>query len=128
MLSVCYPGACKKTEANSSDLFFPFFFFFRFYFFEQQEMGLMDKLRTQNDLRKVNKYTGRRLSQTHFPSHDRHYYDIVYRDGVYLDPSDIAPQHKPRWSLSSLWKKRPSTSLAASQYKTSETYTLNTTG
>ncbi|CDH57252.1 predicted protein [Lichtheimia corymbifera JMRC:FSU:9682] len=94
-------------------------------------MGFIGKLKTQYDLRKINKYTKRRLSQSQFASHDREYYNSVYRDGVYLD-SDNHQGNKSRWSstLTDLLKRNPSvtsTSLAASQYKTSETYTLGVT-
>ncbi|KAI9488408.1 hypothetical protein BDB00DRAFT_848304 [Zychaea mexicana] len=108
-------------------------------------MGFIEKLRAQYEMRKVNKYTKRRLSQSQFASHDRTYYDSVYRDGVYLDhgssdsnlhvDNNNNNNNKSRWSLSDLLKRsqsistgqNKSTSLAASQYKTSETYTLGIT-
>ena len=98
-------------------------------------MGFIDKLRSQYEMRKVNKYTKRRLSQSQFASHDRTYYDNVYHDGAYLDKGD--KDDKARWSFADLLKRSQSisynhgskhnTSLAASQYKTSETYTLDIT-
>ncbi|KAI9257985.1 hypothetical protein BDA99DRAFT_514934 [Phascolomyces articulosus] len=101
-------------------------------------MGFIDKLKAKYEMRKVNKYTKRRLSQSQFASHDRTYYDNVYRDGVYLDKSNTTMDQddKSRWSLTDLLKRSQSinyhhnkhnTSLAASQYKTSETYTLGIT-
>ncbi|KAI8390951.1 uncharacterized protein BYT42DRAFT_489559 [Radiomyces spectabilis] len=100
-------------------------------------MGFMEMVRQRYDMRKVERYTKRRQSQSQFQCHDRSYYEAIYRDGVYLDPSDLdtAPSsgqnttrlsYKPqRWSLSDvLNKKKRSTSLAAAQIKTSETYTL----
>ncbi|KAI8137069.1 hypothetical protein BJV82DRAFT_525919 [Fennellomyces sp. T-0311] len=92
-------------------------------------MGFIDKLKNQYEMRKVNKYTKRRLSQSQFASHDRTYYDSVYRDGVYIE-SDT--NDKSRWSFTDLLKRSQSmnkntTSLAASQLKTSETYTLGLT-
>ncbi|KAI9315182.1 hypothetical protein BX666DRAFT_1860936 [Dichotomocladium elegans] len=90
-------------------------------------MGFMEKLKMQYDLRKINKYTKRRLSQSQFASHDRQYYDTVYRDGVYLESApDISPRRSSSTRWSALLKRNGSNSnsLAASQYKTSETYTL----
>ncbi|KAI8584616.1 hypothetical protein K450DRAFT_217170 [Umbelopsis ramanniana AG] len=54
-------------------------------------MGLIDKIRTQYDLLKVEKYTKRRRSETVFEERDRDFYREHYRDGVYLhrSPSDV---------------------------------------
>lgn len=104
-------------------------------------MGLIDKLRAQYEIRKISKYTERRANQSHFEFHDRAYYDNVYRDGVY-----VHPEGRPRYSsssnsssssnlpwvatLSGMIRRSSqgsahSGSLAASQMKTSETYTAS---
>ncbi|KAL1930547.1 hypothetical protein VTP01DRAFT_10709 [Rhizomucor pusillus] len=92
-------------------------------------MGLFEKLRSELDLHKVNKYTKRRVDQSHFASHDRQYYESAYKDGVYVDPMDqnehvvSAVSSSLRRSLTGMFKK----SGPPSQYKTSETYTLGLT-
>jgi hypothetical protein len=99
-------------------------------------MGLLDKLKNSYDYYKVDKYTKRRVSQSQFESHDRRYYENAYRDGDYLSPEDVghydgsASSHlsykQSRWSLPDVFKKhhkKPLT-VAASQLKTSENYTL----
>jgi len=53
-------------------------------------MGLIDKIRTQYDLLKVEKYTKRRRSETVFEERDRDFYRENYRDGVYLHRSPSA--------------------------------------
>ncbi|CAO3689380.1 unnamed protein product [Umbelopsis ramanniana] len=50
-------------------------------------MGFIDKIRTQYDLLKVEKYTKRRRSETVFEERDREFYRENYRDGVYLHRS-----------------------------------------
>ncbi|KAI7857358.1 hypothetical protein BDC45DRAFT_500999 [Circinella umbellata] len=48
-------------------------------------MGLMDKLKTQLDLWKLEKYTKRRQVTTpEFEQKDRDFYRHYYQDGVYL--------------------------------------------
>ncbi|KAI8146056.1 hypothetical protein BJV82DRAFT_600280 [Fennellomyces sp. T-0311] len=48
-------------------------------------MGLMDKLKTQLDLWKLEKYTKRRQVATpEFEQKDRDFYRHYYQDGVYL--------------------------------------------
>lgn len=81
-------------------------------------MGLLDKLKNSYDYYKVDKYTKRRVSQSHFESHDRRYYENAYRDGDYLTPEDIAngnmtnsPTHshltykQSRWVIPGLLRK-----------------------
>ncbi|KAI9484088.1 MAG: hypothetical protein EXX96DRAFT_560835 [Benjaminiella poitrasii] len=104
-------------------------------------MGLLDKIKNSYDYYKVDKYTKRRLSQSQFESHDRRYYENVYRDGDYLNPeqvsiggtkyndssntSHLAYRHS-RWSLPDLLKKssKKQLTVAVSQLKNSENYTL----
>jgi hypothetical protein len=99
-------------------------------------MGLIDKIKSSYDYYKVDKYTKRRVSQSQFESHDRHYYEHAYRDGDYLAPEDIAsgsnysqnPSHltykQSRWSIPGLLKKssKKTLTVATGQLKTSETY------
>ncbi|KAL1933327.1 hypothetical protein VTP01DRAFT_7417 [Rhizomucor pusillus] len=107
-------------------------------------MGLLDKLRTQYELLQLKKFTTRRPEQSNFEFHDREYYEVVYRNGVYLDgksgpdsPTLASPQQasfSSTSSTSSRWsnilkkprgtKNRTKNSLAASQSKTSETYSF----
>ncbi|OAD07615.1 hypothetical protein MUCCIDRAFT_104552 [Mucor lusitanicus CBS 277.49] len=97
-------------------------------------MGLLDKIKSSYDYYKVDKYTKRRVSQSQFESHDRRYYESVYRDGAYLSPDEASswdttsshPSYKQKgWVLPDLLKKSNRKSLVAkSQMKTSETYTL----
>ncbi|CDH53388.1 predicted protein [Lichtheimia corymbifera JMRC:FSU:9682] len=48
-------------------------------------MGLMDKLKTQLDLWKLDKYTKRRnVAMPEFEPKDRDFYRHYYQDGVYL--------------------------------------------
>ncbi|KAI8086502.1 uncharacterized protein BX664DRAFT_158939 [Halteromyces radiatus] len=106
-------------------------------------MGLVDTLKRRYDLRQVDKYTKRRMSQSQFESRDRDYYNSVYIDGYYLQEKDMNrhnskdKQNHPfglssssihrldRWSLPS-FLRRPSQqqSLATQQTKTSESYTM----
>lgn len=100
-------------------------------------MGFIEKLKSNYDYRKVDKFTKRRLSQSQFQSHDRQYYEQVYRDGVYIDPEEAAATRTPshnhlhyknfRWSLNDLLKKphkKAPFNFATNQVKTSEAYTL----
>ncbi|KAL9542519.1 hypothetical protein MBANPS3_008569 [Mucor bainieri] len=97
-------------------------------------MGLLDKIKSSYDYYKVDKYTRRRVSQSQFESHDRRYYENIYRDGAYLSPDetssyDSTPSHlsykQKGWALPDLLKKSNRKSLVSkSQMKTSETYTL----
>lgn len=112
--------------------------FFSFFFFNIIfEMGLIDKLKSNYDYYKVDKFTKRRLSQSQFESHDRQYYEQVYRDGDYLSPDSSTRsstsssrshlQYKnPRWSISGMLKKSNKKPLGstANQLKTSEAYNL----
>ncbi|KAG2172233.1 hypothetical protein INT43_004774 [Umbelopsis isabellina] len=50
-------------------------------------MGLIDKIRTQVDLIRVDKYTKRRRSETVFQGEDRDFYRDNYQNGVYLHHS-----------------------------------------
>ncbi|ORZ20401.1 hypothetical protein BCR42DRAFT_408688 [Absidia repens] len=113
-------------------------------------MGLMDTIKRRYDLRQVNKYTQRRMSQSQFESRDKDYYDAIYMDGAYLQnretenssgnsghgmsfssissSSQASSVHRPeRWSLPSFLQRgsRRQESLATKQTKTSESYTLN---
>ena len=97
-------------------------------------MGLIDKLKDNFDYYKLDKYTKRRASKSQFESHDRRYYENAYRDGEYVDPGQAQyPNHNRtylsykhhRWSFNDLLKKPTSSkSVATSQIRTSETYTL----
>ncbi|KAI9354419.1 hypothetical protein BD770DRAFT_392311 [Pilaira anomala] len=98
-------------------------------------MGLVDKIKSSYEYYKVDKYTKRRVSQSQFESHDRRYYENAYRDGDYIDPRDSASvsskqsyltYKQPRWSFPDMLKKsnKKTLTVAASQLKTSETYTL----
>lgn len=97
-------------------------------------MGFLDKIKNSYDYYKVDKYTRRRVSQSQFESHDRRYYESIYRDGAYLSPDetssyDTAASHlsykQKGWALPDLLKKSNRKSLVSkSQMKTSETYTL----
>ncbi|GAN10706.1 hypothetical protein MAM1_0389c10251 [Mucor ambiguus] len=97
-------------------------------------MGLLDKIKSSYDYHKVDKYTRRRVSQSQFESHDRRYYESIYRDGAYLSPDEVSsyetatsyPGYKKKgWTLQDLLKKSNRQSLVSkSQMKTSETYTL----
>jgi hypothetical protein len=99
-------------------------------------MGLLDKLKTSYDYYKVDKYTKRRVSQSQFESHNRQYYENAYRDGDYVSPEDSryydgsSSSHlsykQSRWTLPDVFKKnnKKPLSVAASQLKNSENYTL----
>ncbi|KAK4513614.1 Methionine synthase (5-methyltetrahydrofolate--homocysteine methyltransferase) [Mucor velutinosus] len=99
-------------------------------------MGLLDKIKSSYDYYKVDKYTRRRVSQSQFESHDRRYYESIYRDGAYLSPDETSycdttattshlSYKQKGWVLPDLLKKSNRKSLVSkSQMKTSETYTL----
>ncbi|KAI7903517.1 uncharacterized protein BX663DRAFT_506728 [Cokeromyces recurvatus] len=101
-------------------------------------MGLIDKIKNSYDYYKVDKYTKRRTSQSQFESHDRRYYENVYRDGDYLNPEDVMNNNaskntthlayrNSRWSFPELLRKSSKKQLpavVASQLKNSENYTL----
>lgn len=97
-------------------------------------MGLIEKLKDNFDYYKLDKYTRRRLSQSQFESHDRRYYETVYRDGDYINPttqvrSTPSRSHlsykQSRWSIHELWRKGSNNkTVAATQLRISETYTL----
>ncbi|CAO3673086.1 unnamed protein product [Rhizopus stolonifer] len=97
-------------------------------------MGLIEKLKDNFGYYKLDKYTRRRLSQSQFESHDRSYYENAYRDGDYVDPSQVQQQgpkrthlayKQSRWSVNELWRKSSiNKSTTTQQLKTSETYTL----
>ncbi|KAI8643077.1 hypothetical protein BD408DRAFT_162339 [Parasitella parasitica] len=98
-------------------------------------MGFVEKIKSTYDYYKLDKYTKRRVSQSQFESHDRRYYENIYRDGAYLSPEESNSNNsssshgsckQKRWSLHDLVKKanRKSPAVTASQTKTSETYTL----
>ncbi|ORZ21291.1 hypothetical protein BCR42DRAFT_407239 [Absidia repens] len=117
-------------------------------------MGLVDTIKRRYDLRQVDKYTKRRMSQSQFESRDRDYYNSIYVDGAYLQdrgtgydtnsrtgdrgsgnkngPDSSLPSsvcRPERWTLSSFLRRssqqHPQQSLAAQQTKTSESYTMN---
>lgn len=104
-------------------------------------MGLIDKIKSNYDYYKVDKFTKRRSIYSQFESHDRQYYEQVYRDGVYLSPDSVSsrsstssPSHSrlhykgSRWSLPDMFKKsshkKPFGNTTPNQLKTSEAYTL----
>ncbi|KAI7863643.1 hypothetical protein BDF14DRAFT_1733618 [Spinellus fusiger] len=80
-------------------------------------MGLIGKVFHKLELHKIDQYTKRRLSQSHFKSHDKNYYKTAYQDGVYIEVSNISNAHSihPRsflsykasdWSLADLLRKK----------------------
>ncbi|CEG83984.1 hypothetical protein RMATCC62417_17842 [Rhizopus microsporus] len=63
-------------------------------------MGFIEKIKNNIDYYKLDKYTKRRVSQSQFESHDRRYYENVYRDGDYIDPSQAQYSGPTRSHLS----------------------------
>ncbi|GAB5585267.1 hypothetical protein Unana1_00167 [Umbelopsis nana] len=99
-------------------------------------MGIIDKIRTQYDLLKVEKYTKRRRSETVFEERDKDFYRENYRDGVYLhrtppttDPFDTSARPtmvKRASTLSSIVMKAGRKN--SQNIKSSETYNNGTYG
>ncbi|KAI9245965.1 hypothetical protein BY458DRAFT_528315 [Sporodiniella umbellata] len=83
-------------------------------------MGFFDKLRSQYDLRQVNRYTKRRETSSDFDFKDKDYYKAAYRDGTYAS----TPQKLDLRSVISgyIRKSRKRKSYALDQNKTSESY------
>ncbi|ORE10548.1 hypothetical protein BCV72DRAFT_15124 [Rhizopus microsporus var. microsporus] len=95
-------------------------------------MGFIEKIKNNIDYYKLDKYTKRRVSQSQFESHDRRYYENVYRDGDYIDPSQAQysgptrshlSYKQSRWSFHEMLKK-PVNKSATRHIRTSETYTF----
>ncbi|CAO3687214.1 unnamed protein product [Rhizopus stolonifer] len=83
-------------------------------------MGFFDKLRTQYDLRQVNKYTKRRETNSDFDFKDKDYYKAAYRDGIYSSTPQKLDLRSVITGYIKKTKKRKS--LALDQNKTSESY------
>ncbi|KAH8553633.1 hypothetical protein BGW37DRAFT_486490 [Umbelopsis sp. PMI_123] len=96
-------------------------------------MGLIDKIRAQYDLLKVDKYTRRRRSESVFEDRDREFYRENYRDGVYLhrSPAEMDSGGRPTMvkrasTISSMVMKAGRKN--SPNIKSSETYNNGTYG
>jgi hypothetical protein len=99
-------------------------------------MGLIDKIRTQVDLIRVDKYTKRRRSETVFQGEDRDFYRDNYQNGVYLHHSQSSTEQNEPTRRASMIRQASSLSNVVMKagrkspphIKSSETYNNGTYG
>ncbi|KAI8338934.1 hypothetical protein BC941DRAFT_512180 [Chlamydoabsidia padenii] len=87
-------------------------------------VGLIDKLRSQIDLWKVEKYTKRRTFLPEYDSRDTEYYKQHYYDGVYYSSNDPAPPLEARTPTSTQYRTSISKRMSVMIKKKSSTHSL----
>ncbi|KAI8096570.1 uncharacterized protein BX664DRAFT_324289 [Halteromyces radiatus] len=99
-------------------------------------VGLIDKLKSQIEIWKVEKYTKRRTFLPEYDSRDTEYYRQHYHDGVYYNSDQTPPPPQARTPTSTQYRsslgkrmsvmiKKKSSSNSLPHPRCSETYNAN---
>ncbi|CAO3594140.1 unnamed protein product [Absidia cylindrospora] len=99
-------------------------------------VGFIDKLKSQIEIWKVEKYTKRRTFLPEYDSRDTEYYKQHYHDGIYYTSNDQAPAPQLRTPTSTQYRstlgkrmsvmiKKKSSTSSLPHPRCSETYNAN---